>query len=110
MKITVTTLSEKIFFLDVAEDLELENFKAFCEVETGFPSTEFAITHNGQHLLDIKKTLKDYGISDGDCVVLQHINDGQQPGANPGELPLLAENFLGHLFWLVLSSFGSTRL
>lgn len=85
MKITVTTLSEKIFFLDVAEDLELENFKAFCEVETGFRCADFALAHNGQHLTDDKKSLKDYGICDGDCVILQHINDGQQQGPTSGK-------------------------
>lgn len=86
MKITVTTLSEKIFFLDVAEDLELENFKAFCEVETGIRCSDFAIAHNGHHLTDDKKTMKDYGICDGDCVMLQEINGGRQQGPSSGEL------------------------
>lgn len=72
MKITVTTLSDYIFELDVSEELELENFKAFCEVESGFPSSEIVITFKGQTLLDEKKSLKDHGISDGDVVLLQH--------------------------------------
>ena len=33
MKVTVTT-DNYTFSLDVSEDLELENFKAFCEVES----------------------------------------------------------------------------
>lgn len=37
MKITVTNLAELTFELEVAEDLELENFKAFCEVQSGLP-------------------------------------------------------------------------
>lgn len=37
MKITVTTLADLTFSLEVPEDLELENFKAFCEVESGLP-------------------------------------------------------------------------
>lgn len=37
MKITVITLAELTFTLEVPEDLELENFKAFCEVESGLP-------------------------------------------------------------------------
>lgn len=73
MKITVTTLSEFTFFLDVSEDLELENFVVFCEVESGIPSTEIVIAFNGKPLLDGKKSLKEHGIRDGDVVILQHM-------------------------------------
>lgn len=72
MKITVTTLSDYVFELDVSEELELENFKAFCEVESGFPSSEIVIIYKGQPILDNKKSLKDHGIGDGDVVLLQH--------------------------------------
>lgn len=58
MKITVTTMTDYIFVLDVSEDLELENFKAFCEVESGFPSSEIAIAFNGRPLTDDKKITK----------------------------------------------------
>lgn len=85
MKVTVTTLTDFIFVLDVSEDLELENFKAFCEVETGFPASEIAIVFNGMPLLDNKKSLKDLGISDGDAVILQHMF---QPGASQSSLDL----------------------
>lgn len=73
MKVTVTTLTDFIFVLDVSEDLELENFKAFCEVETGFPATEIVIAFNGMPLMDNKKSLKEHGIRDGDAVILQHM-------------------------------------
>lgn len=73
MKVTVTTLSDEIFVLDVSEDLELENFKAFCEVESGFPAPEIVIAFNGRPLMDDKKSLKDHGIQDGDAVILQHM-------------------------------------
>ncbi|EFA03614.1 protein DDI1 homolog 2 isoform X2 [Tribolium castaneum] len=73
MKVTVTTLTDFIFVLDVSEDLELENFKAFCEVETGFPATEIVIAYNGMPLMDNKKSLKEHGIRDGDAVCLQHM-------------------------------------
>lgn len=72
MKITVTTVTDYVFELDVHEELELENFKAFCEVESGFPSTEIVILFKGQPLVDDKKSLKDHGMSDGDVVILQH--------------------------------------
>nr|CAD7199178.1 unnamed protein product [Timema douglasi]CAD7408073.1 unnamed protein product [Timema poppensis] len=73
MKVTVITLADEIFVLDVSEDLELENFKAFCEVESGFPAPEIMIAHNGMPLLDDKKSLKVLGIRDGDVVILQHM-------------------------------------
>lgn len=81
MKITVTTLTDCIFTLDVAEDLELENFKAFCEVESGFPAVETVIAFNGRPLMDNQKSLRDHGVRDGDMVVLQHML--QPPAAAP---------------------------
>ncbi|XP_021948384.1 protein DDI1 homolog 2 [Folsomia candida] len=72
MKVTVTSLDDNIFTLEVNEDLELENFQAFCEVESGIPSLEILIVFNGVPLTDGAKTLKEYGIKDGDMVVLQH--------------------------------------
>lgn len=73
MKITVTTLNDEIFVLDVSEDLELENFKAFCEIESGFPASDITLNFNGTPLLDDKKTLKELGVQDGDVVVLLHM-------------------------------------
>lgn len=79
MKITITTLTDYIFTLEISEDLELENFKVFCEVESGFPAPEIVISFNGVILNDEKKSLKDYGIVDGDIVVLQHMSGTQSP-------------------------------
>lgn len=79
MKVTVTTLGDDIFVLDVSEDLELENFKAFCEIECGVPAREIVIAFNGRPLMDDKKSLKDHGIGDGDAVILQHMH---QSGLN----------------------------
>lgn len=73
MKVTVTTLNDEIFVLQVSEDLELENFKAFCEIESGFPAKEITLNFNGTPLLDDKKSLKDHGVHDGDVVVLIHM-------------------------------------
>ncbi|XP_038216414.1 protein DDI1 homolog 2 isoform X2 [Zerene cesonia] len=73
MKITVTTLNDDIFVLDVSEDLELENFKAFCEIESGFPAKDIILNFNGKPLLDDKKSLKEHGVNDGDVIVLIHM-------------------------------------
>ncbi|KAJ6636808.1 Protein DDI1 like 2 [Pseudolycoriella hygida] len=87
MKITITTLTDYIFTLDVSEDLELENFKVFCEVESGFSAPEIVISFNGVLLNDEKKSLKDYGIVDGDVVVLQHLPQGFQRGQRQADRP-----------------------
>lgn len=71
MKITVTTTTDKIFFLDVNEELELENFKVFCEEDSGMTSSQMVVVFNGKPLLDNQKPLKYFGIKDGDCVMLQ---------------------------------------
>lgn len=73
MKVTVTTLNDEIFVLDVSEDLELENFKAFCEIESGFQAKEITLNFEGKPLLDDKKSLKDHGVHDGDVLVLLHM-------------------------------------
>lgn len=73
MKITVHTLNDELFVLDVSEDLELENFKAFCEIVSGFPAKDIILNFNGKPLLDDKKSLKEHGVQDGDVMVLLHM-------------------------------------
>eukprot|EP00090_Calanus_glacialis_P020503 TRINITY_DN3154_c0_g1_i1.p1 TRINITY_DN3154_c0_g1~~TRINITY_DN3154_c0_g1_i1.p1 ORF type:complete len:480 (+),score=174.97 TRINITY_DN3154_c0_g1_i1:49-1488(+) len=73
MKVTVATLSDTVFTLDVSEDLEIENFKAFCEVESGIPSAEIGLLFNGIPMIDLKKSLKDYGVAEGDMVMMDRM-------------------------------------
>ena len=103
MKVTVATLSDKVFTLDVSEDLEIENFKveqllressldrhcgfyfqAFCEVESGIPSAEIGLLFNGVPLTDSKKSLKDFGVKDGDMVIMDRL---RRPAAAPRPAP-----------------------
>lgn len=107
MKITVTTSSDLIFVLDVAEDLELENFKAFCEVESGIPSSQIGVAYNGQLLVDDKKPLKAYGINDGDVVIIDRVAQGSGSGggkmqfANESifEIPIIRHKGSRALLW-----------
>lgn len=73
MKITVTTHDDHLFVLDVSEDLELINFKALCEVETGIPSQQTGLTHNGQLLVNDFNTMKNLGVHDGDVIIIQRV-------------------------------------
>lgn len=81
MRLTVTTLADEIFNLDVSEDLELENFKAFCEVESGIPAAEISLVWNGKVMEDDRKNLKSYGVKDGDVIVIQR----QRLASNPSQ-------------------------
>ncbi|XP_023326271.1 protein DDI1 homolog 2 [Eurytemora carolleeae] len=51
----------------------LKIFQAFCEIEAGIPSTEIGLLFNGIPLLENSKTLAQYGIKDGDMIVLDRI-------------------------------------
>ena len=73
MKITVSTFNDLVFEVNVADDIELENFKAFCELECGISSSKFMILFNQSPLNDLKKPMKDYGVKDGDCLLLQQL-------------------------------------
>ena len=93
MKVTVTTLSTgKVFSLDIPEDLELENFKAFCEAESNIPVSDIVIIFNGVPLTDVKKPIKDYGIKENDMLVLERSKPipASNPVASPsGSVPML---------------------
>lgn len=84
MQLTVKTVGDFSFVLNVAEDLELENFKAFVEIETGFPGNEIVIVYNGQSLNDNLKPLNAYGIKDGDVLIAQHSQQGSHPSSMGG--------------------------
>ncbi|XP_023248174.1 protein DDI1 homolog 2 isoform X2 [Copidosoma floridanum] len=88
MKVTVTTLNDEIFILDINEDLELENFKALCESESGIPAHEILILFNGQPLLDLDVTIGQYKICDGDAVILQriHLNAKEETSSSKNDV------------------------
>jgi len=79
MKITVTTHDDNLIVLDVSEDLELINFKALCEVETGIPSQETGLSHNGQLLVDDFSTMKNLGVREGDVIIIQRVANSATP-------------------------------
>ncbi|XP_062141744.1 protein DDI1 homolog 2 [Drosophila sulfurigaster albostrigata] len=89
MKITVTTTDDKIFFLDVAEDLELENLKALCAMEIGAEVSQIMLLFNGRELNNDKQSLQQFGVRDGDCVVLERRRINQH---NPNPIRAAATN------------------
>ncbi|KAH8245107.1 hypothetical protein KR032_004840 [Drosophila birchii] len=84
MKITVTTSDDKVFCLDVAQDLELENLKALCAMEIGAEVTQIAVLFNGRELTNNKQSLQQCGVGDGDFIMLERRRSVNRPGtANP---------------------------
>jgi len=75
-------MDDLIFTLEVAPDMALEDFRALCEVESGIQSNQITLGFNGSPLTDDKKPLKDYGIKDGEVVLLQKKTSGAAP-SNP---------------------------
>ncbi|KAI1301305.1 Protein DDI1 -like protein 2 [Halotydeus destructor] len=89
MQITVTTDTEAIFTLEVAEDMELENFKALCQTECGIEPLRMLVIFEGNRLTDNKKDLKGYGMKDGDIVMLQKTDFNPTPQASAPLFPNL---------------------
>uniref|UniRef100_A0A6Q2XJG2 Ubiquitin-like domain-containing protein n=1 Tax=Esox lucius TaxID=8010 RepID=A0A6Q2XJG2_ESOLU len=62
---------EITFALDVSPELDLRDFVALCELESGIPAVEIQITYAEQPLKDLTRALGTYGLKDGDVVVLR---------------------------------------
>lgn len=87
MKLTITTLADIVFTLEVNDEMELENFKALCSLESNISVESMTVFFNAQQLSDAKKTMAAYGIKDGDMLLLQDNNlspptDQPQPGSS----------------------------
>ena len=72
MKVTVTCswTEDGVFVLDVTDDMEIENVKAFCEAETSIPAKEITLIFNGNIMNEDKKAIKDYGVKEGDIILM----------------------------------------
>ncbi|KAM6927398.1 protein DDI1 homolog 2 [Xenentodon cancila] len=73
---------ETTFALDVSPELELRDFVALCELESGIPAGEIQITYVEQPLKDPTRPLGTYGVKDGDVVVLRQA-DRRPPATQP---------------------------
>uniref|UniRef100_A0A671WMT7 DNA-damage inducible protein 2 n=1 Tax=Sparus aurata TaxID=8175 RepID=A0A671WMT7_SPAAU len=83
---------ETTFALDVSPELELRDFVALCELESGIPAGEIQITYVEQTLNDPTRALGNYGVKDGDVVVLSQRGairpqQQQQPRATQSSTP-----------------------
>ncbi|KAI4892776.1 hypothetical protein NFI96_032333 [Prochilodus magdalenae] len=75
--------SETTFALDVSPELELRDFVALCELESGIPAGEILISYAEQPLRDLTRALGNYGLKDGDVVVLRQAERRPAPAPAP---------------------------
>ncbi|KAK6477481.1 hypothetical protein HHUSO_G22453 [Huso huso] len=73
--------SEITFSLEVSAELELRDFVALCELESGIPASEIQITLAEQPLSNPQLALASYGLKDGDVVVLRQ--EERRPPTQP---------------------------
>jgi len=57
MRLTVTTLADEVFSFEVSDDMELDSFRALCEIETGISAREIVVFFNGRPLHDDRRNL-----------------------------------------------------
>jgi hypothetical protein len=69
MKISVA-FEDNLYSLDISDDSEIEILKTLLEFESGLPPSDFAIYYNGVQMKEMKKTLKYYGVKDGEILVM----------------------------------------
>ncbi|PIK45123.1 DDI1-like protein 2 [Apostichopus japonicus] len=93
MKVHLTTFTGHFVTMEVSPDIELENFRALCEVECDIPSAECFISYNGTPLLDDKKTIASYGVKEDDMLLLERRvvsrNPQRSQSQSQGSLPLI---------------------
>jgi len=79
MRLTVTTLADEIFTFEVSEDMELESFRALCEIETGISAREIVVFWNGRPLHDNRRMF---------CIFFTLVRTGLGLDVRLGSLPM----------------------
>lgn len=91
MKLTITTLTDLVFSLEVSDDMELENFKVLCSIESNIELSRIVAFFNGAPLSDPKKSMSSYGIKDGDMILIQE--NGQPGGGGAPSTPSVTQEY-----------------
>ena len=93
MQLTVTTGGDEIYTVDASEDLELENFKALLEFESGIPSKEMTIYRDGKLLDGETKSVGSLGVRNGDVLLLvRNAPPQRQQMRQPQPRPVIGTN------------------
>lgn len=73
MKLVISTLAGEVYNVDVSPDIELENLKAYIQMETNVAPDMMRLSHNGQPLTGNQRSLTDLGVSQDDMLLLEVI-------------------------------------
>lgn len=59
--------------------MELEHFKVLTEMELDIPCSEIGLLFNGVPMTDAGKSLREYGVKDGDMIMMDRIRRQTAP-------------------------------
>lgn len=97
MRLTITTVTDLVISLDVAGDMEIDNFKALCALETNLDAQKIEIYFNGNLLIDSSKTLDSYGVKDGDMLLIKNsVTNYQSMASNSIASSLRSQHQVSH--------------
>ena len=81
MKVTIKTLKSEQIPTEVAEDITIGQFKKLLEEKNGWEADLQKLVFKAQQLNDADKKLVDYGVKEGDIIILMM----QKPKPKPAE-------------------------
>lgn len=68
MKVVVTTVAGDMYNMEVADDMDLESFRAVCAMETGLDGNQVVLKYEGQELKGGQLPLSHFKIKDNDVL------------------------------------------
>ena len=108
MKLTISSsLDGSVFPVEVADDMEVMNFKALLECESGLPADQIQLTYQATVLEDGSRSLSDYGIADNGLVQMGIVEQPRQPVAPPAPQPAQGPISLPQFDWSSISVAGA---
>ena len=76
MQITITSDTGRVFPLEVGNDLTIRDLQALVELETSIPLSELLMVHNMAPMIQVMKTVGQYGVEEGDIIVVSRVEGG----------------------------------
>lgn len=87
MKVTLTSATGGVFQMEIGSDLVVRDLLALAELETDIPQTEMLLVHNMAPMVEPMKTVREYGVEEGDVIVVSRMEGGgvavRDPVAGP---------------------------
>ena len=91
MKVTLTSENGGVYPLDVGAELTVRDLAALAELETAIPQDEMLLVHNMAPLGDPLRPLREYGVEEGDVIVVSrlegeaHVSDPPTAGSSSSQ-------------------------